>query len=246
MTRPTSRPTNPPPPKSEPSPVQEAFSRAREQFASLSSKVRHKYGVNARREHRLELFDFVIAPMMADYAESYTRTVVGEVEKKAEQALHEATQLGSRVKYFDEFVCPTCKEPRHPKSAVCWKCAHEGMRKSYSANAEAYAKLQSYLRTQRTVLKLAVNALSRSARQKKKGPFVRQACALLEAALAEPEPEDLSMSLLMKLGIGAVGIFGAMAAYWGVSAYARPKVGAWGSTADAGPPPTAEELAASP
>jgi hypothetical protein len=202
------------------------------------------YGITRRT--RVTLFDKVIEPAMTGYAGRYGLELTRQIEDKANLALDEVARATARLKHFDEFVCPTCKEPRHPKSTVCWKCAHEGMRKSYSANAEAYAKLQSYLRTQRTVLKLAVNALGRSARQKKKGPFVRQARALLEAALAEPEPGDLSMSLLMKLGIGAVGIFGAMAAYWGVSAYTRSKVGAWGSTADAGPPPTAEELAASP
>jgi ribosomal protein L40E len=209
MTHPTSQPTTPPLPN--------ALHVARTQFASLGRRVQRKYGLDARREVRLALFDFIIGPMMTKYAES-----------DVDQVLDAAVKL----RRFDESVCPTCKEPRHPKSTVCWKCAHEGMRKSYSANTEAFEKLRSYSRAQRTIVQLAVNTLGRSARQKKKGPFVRQARAILEAALAEPEPGDLSMSLLMKLGIGAVGIFSAMAAYWGVGYYARSKVGARGSTAD--------------
>jgi hypothetical protein len=227
MTHPTSQPTTPPLPN--------ALHVARTQFASLGKRLQHKYGLDSRREVRLGLFDFIIGPMMTRYAESYAKTNANDL-----------VDAVAKLRRFDESACPTCKEPRHPKSTVCWKCAHESMRKSYTANTEAFEKLRSYSRAQRTIVQLAVNVLGRSARQKKKGPFVRQARAILEAALAEPEPGGLAMSLLMKLGIGAVGIFGAMAAYWGAGYYARSKVGAWGSTADAGPPPTAEELAASP
>jgi ribosomal protein L37AE/L43A len=201
----------------------------------MAPRTRRQHGLETRGA-RLGLFDDILGPMMESYAENF----VGRAEKKLEQALLEAKRI-------DESVCPTCKEPRHPKSTVCWRCAHEGMRKSYSANTEAYAKLQSYLRTQRVIVQLAVNTLGRAARQKKKGPFVRQARAILEAALAEPEPGGLSVSLAMKLGLAGTLAIGGILAYavFG-QAYARSKMGAWGSTADVGPPPTAEELAASP
>lgn len=222
----------------------------------LFTRARHKIGrwgqsqrvSGLTGEANAALFARVIEPLMEDYAKHYVAAATGDLEKKAEKGLAEAAQLNDRVKYFDEFACPTCKEPRHPKSAVCWRCAHDGMRKSYSANTEAFEKLRQHVRAQRAIVQLAVNVLGRSARQKKKGPFVRQARAILEAALAEPEPGDPPMSLLTKLGIGGITAMAGMLAYglFGNRAYGQSKANVWGSVAHAGPPPTAEELAASP
>jgi hypothetical protein len=236
--QPNPEPSNQPTSPLRPSPRAMFF-----ESTSLGRWCRRNHVAGLVGKKRRSLFDEVVGPLMTAYAEGYARIVVGQVEQKAERALREATQVGDRVKYFDEFVCPKCKEPRHPKSASCWKCTHDAMVKVYDDNMRLNLKLRQCIRSQRVLVNLAMGVLGRSARQKKKGPFVRQAHAILEAALAEPEPGESSH--LWATALAASGIL-AFAAYMGVGAYARSKMGAWGSTADAGPPPTAEELSKSP
>jgi ribosomal protein L37AE/L43A len=174
-------------------------------------------------KRRRSLFDEVVGPLMGEYAERYAR---------------------DRVKYFEEYACPTCKEPMHPKAKACWKCNHDGIRKSYDHHISVTLKLRQYVRSQGMLINLALSALGRSAKQKKKGPFVRQARGILEAALAEPEP-GASLNAWSLASIAGIGLIGMMA-YGMTGYYARSKAAAWGAAADAGPPPTAEELSKSP
>lgn len=134
------------------------------------------------------------------YAEACERFALEQETGLLKQALDEAEKT---IDADLENRCPTCKEFLHVRALHCGHCrantTHEIFAKQVHSLNESLRKVTQRQVELRQHAELALKTLNRAKRSQKKGPFVRQAVAILEASLAE-DARGLSWSALGMVG----------------------------------------------
>jgi hypothetical protein len=132
------------------------------------------------------------------------------VEQEREPLARELASTKDALDLYLENKCPKCNEFLHPRAKRCGTCQANAEREMYTKELSTLSDLLGRAHKERDTLRrhveLAMKALTHGRREKKKGKFVRQALAILEAATTEDHPQ---VSKLFG-SLGGVGLLAAL------------------------------------